>query len=460
MSTQDIGTPELNQKLAAARLAATRAAPYFSHALLSLVPVWVPTGTLPSDGSGTIACTEDYVLLLEPGAVERWSVKEFASVLLHEVGHLLRLHFKRRGARDPQLSNLSEDCEINDDLKAMGLPLPDGGGAQPDKILQDFRAAKMKLKDEQAGLPPGKNFEWYYEQLEDAWMKQKQKQDKQFAQALAKALGMKAEQNENGDWELKGKPGHGGCGGCAGNATEHEKDHVPGDAPRRTKAEVQQISAACAHAVKEHVEAKRQGTVPAGIQRWAELHGAPPEIPWQERLRMACKRAVFYRPGAVDFKYNRPSRRQAGLGFGAGRAVMPALVQPVPQVAVMLDTSGSMGGKELESALRETDGVLKAVGAKIKLCVVDAQVHALQDVATIDQAVKLVKGGGGTIFNEAFEKLERCTPKPEVIIVMTDGYCGVPDAKPSAKVIWCLVGRQVNEQPAPWADPNDVVKCS
>lgn len=399
-------------KLSAARLAATKAAPYYSHALLSLIPIVVSTGTLTEDG--TLAVTEDYVMLAEEGALDRWTVKEIGAVLLHEVSHVLRFHFRRVGNRNKKLANLCEDMEINDDIRQMGLPLPDKGGVQPGMFE----------------LPDSKPFEWYYEQLEPKM--------KKAAAALQKML------DDAG-------VGGGKCGGCAGNPHDKEQDAVPEGTPRRTKAETQQISAAVAHQVKEHIESQKQGTVPLGVRRWADLHGTPPEVSWQEQLTRACRRAVTYRPGAIDYRYNRPSRRQAGIGFGPGRAVLPTLIHPVPQVAIMFDTSGSMDGKLLTSAARETDGVLKAISARVRFCVVDAKVHALQDVQTIDQALRLLKGGGGTDFNDAFRQLEASKPPPEVIVVMTDGYASVPSKAPRARVVWCLIGGN-SKAPAAYGD--------
>lgn len=411
-----------NTKLSAMRLTATRRAPYLSHALLALVPVIIPTGALGVGPRGTMAVTPEYVLLIEEGALDRWTPTQGAAVLIHETLHVLRKHFARRGSRDPKIANYCEDMEINDDIRAMGLDLPD----EP-------------WFPEAIGETDGKPFEFYYEKFP------KNGQQPQGGQG-------QSGQGSSGHNHGKGQPGNPDqcCGSGAGNPAPHEGENVPADVPRRGPAEQAVIATAVAHEIREAI-AKKQGSVPAGLQRWAEVLHDPPEVPWQQKLAAACRRAVAYRPGAIDFKFGKMSRRQAGLGYGSGRAVLPALIAPIPQVAVLFDTSGSMGKHETESAARETDGVMKAIGAKIRFCVCDAMVHAMKDVDSIQQAIKLLKGGGGTVFNDAFAQLERSRPKPEVIVVMTDGYAGLPATPPSAKVIWCLIGRDVNDN-LPWGE--------
>lgn len=51
----------------------------------------------------------------------------------------------------------------------------------------------------------------------------------------------------------------------------------------------------------------------------------------------------------------------------------------------------------------------------------------------------MLKGGGGTAMAPALEALEKARPRPQVVIVCTDGYIDNPP-KPSFEVIWCIVG--------------------
>ena len=63
---------------------------------------------------------------------------------------------------------------------------------------------------------------------------------------------------------------------------------------------------------------------------------APPVVPWQAVFARAARKAVAFKRGADTRRYDAPSRRQAGLGYGPGCAVLPRLRGIVPSVAVTL----------------------------------------------------------------------------------------------------------------------------
>jgi predicted metal-dependent peptidase len=92
----------------------------------------------------------------------------------------------------------------------------------------------------------------------------------------------------------------------------------------------------------------------------------------------------------------------------------------VPEVAVVVDTSGSMGDNLLARALAEVQGVLRATGmAGATVLTVDAAVHTAQRVFDARQ-VKPV-GGGGTDMRVGIDAALKLRPRPHVIIVLTDG---------------------------------------
>src|SRR5262245_14583258 len=133
-----------SRALQAARVRASYQRAYFSPALFALVPV-------KTDLIASMAVDTQWRLYYNDSWVAAHSVEENAAVLIHEVSHLLRDHEARRraaSANAPALWNTAADCEINDDLLAEGLPLPDDP-PHPEKL----------------GLNPSETAENYYEAL-------------------------------------------------------------------------------------------------------------------------------------------------------------------------------------------------------------------------------------------------------------------------------------------------------
>jgi predicted metal-dependent peptidase len=122
-----------------------------------------------------------------------------------------------------------------------------------------------------------------------------------------------------------------------------------------------------------------------------------------------------------------------------GRPIMPAMHAPQPEVACVIDTSGSMGTEQLTDALSEIQGVLKAVGSNITLCICDARVHGIKQIANIGQARAMMAGGGGTAMAPALAAVSKLKNKITVCVVVTDGYIDSPP-EPDYHVVWCIVG--------------------
>src|SRR5688572_5215980 len=133
-----------SRALQAARVRASYQRAYFAPALFNLIPV--KTDMIPS-----MAVDSRWRLYYNDAWLAEHSVEENAAVLIHEVSHLLREHEARKNAaavRDTSLWNTAADCEINDDLTAEGLPLPDDP-PHPDRY----------------GLQQGETAETYYRQM-------------------------------------------------------------------------------------------------------------------------------------------------------------------------------------------------------------------------------------------------------------------------------------------------------
>ncbi|MGH9154777.1 MAG: vWA domain-containing protein [Acidimicrobiales bacterium] len=383
-------------KVAAARLWAAHRFPYLASALFACKVVGVP-------GRKVVAVDPWWRLYLGTPVVDELAVEDLGTVLIHHIGHLLRDHAAR--ARDLGLGGpagelegqarvfkkwvLAADIEINDDLVDAGLPLA------ADAVLPA-----------QVGCQPGRLAEEYFHQL-------------RADQDPCPECGSGAHAVPR-DWDLL-----------------DEAARISPDAARLLRCQV-------ADEVLKACRGQQPGTVPAGWERWARQL-LEPKVDWRHVLAAELRQGVQAVAGAVDYTYRRPSRRARVVP----RVVMPALQRPVPRVAIVCDTSGSMSEDLLGQVLAEVDGILRSVGVRrhqVSVVACDAVVQAVKRVTSARQ-VPLV-GGGGTDMGAGIAAALELHPRPNIVVVLTDGFTPWPLAPPGrAKVVVGLLG------PAPPTPP-------
>lgn len=411
------------EKLAVARLIVADRFAYFTQAVLGMV-------YRPAPGMGTMGVSKSGVCYYDPETIDKWTQGQVAMVLMHEVQHLMRDHHGRQQsmAADAQLFNIAGDCELNDDLlEAVNHIYASASGVPQDpavriefpthaKMPASRKAMGSAIFPGDFGMSDGLTAEEYYHLL------------RQQAQ------------------KCPSKPGPGWCGSGAGNPLPGEPNEEG-----RSEADLVRIRQEVAQATKT-AAAKNPGSVPAEWARWADQQLKPSVVPWQKKLARACRAALSHRKGMVDYRYAIPPRRQWGVGVGPGKPILPGLFAPIPSVAVAVDTSGSMGEVELVRAVSEAKAILSAAGSSVTLIACDAEVHTHRKVRDWRQVGSLLKGGGGTSFIPIFEELDRrANPRPDVVVVCTDGYGPAPEAPPRGMhVIWLLVGG--TKPPAPWGE--------
>ncbi|MFD5874659.1 VWA-like domain-containing protein [Streptomyces sp. NPDC060322] len=377
-------------KLLAARYRAATDRPYLASALYALTVV-------PSDEVPTMGVDRHWRCYVSPGFVERTPVAELAAVWVHEVAHLLRDHHGRadllpaEDRRDRHRVNVAQDCEINDDLVADGLPLPAG-----------------RLEPRLFGLPEGQLFEAYLAALPPStWIHD---------------CGSGAH-GEPSPWESDATGGPAGVGAVEAESLRHHT----------------------AEAMRAHVRAR--GTLPGGWKRWAD-EVLEPTVDWRQALAGAVREAAAWAAGAVDYTYRRPSRRSAALRG----VVLPSLRRPLPRVAVVIDTSGSMGDGEIAAALAEVTGVLREVGIRgnrVTVLACDADVQAVSRVTSAGQIT--LGGGGGTDMRVGIAAALAVPERPSIIVVLTDGHTPWPDENPACRLVAALIGPSAPAAP-PWIE--------
>ena len=198
-------------------------------------------------------------------------------------------------------------------------------------------------------------------------------------------------------------------------------------------------------AAVQQAAGREPGTVPAGWLRWAGSV-LPSRVVWRRLLAAEVRREVAAVAGAVDYSYRRPSRRADAVR----PVLLPALERPVPSVAIVCDTSGSMHDHLLERALAEVETILARAGVRqggARVLAVDTTVHAVRRVTAARQVV--LAGGGGTDMGAGIAAAAALRPPPSVAIVLTDGYTPWPaDGPKGMRVVVGLLTQSGTPPPA------------
>ena len=195
---------------------------------------------------------------------------------------------------------------------------------------------------------------------------------------------------------------------------------------------------------KEIDEAVRQGAVMAGKvgsggnRDLTEL--LEPKKDWRELLREYVKTTCS---GKDYSTWRKPNRRYVGMDM-----LMPsAISEAMGEIVVAIDTSGSIGQRELNNFLGEIKGICEQVKpSKVHVMYWDTAVCRtetyLQD--ELEQLVTSTKpaGGGGTDPSCVPQYLNEHGIKPECVVMLTDGYVGSNWGRWTVPVLWCILNNR------------------
>ena len=169
-------------------------------------------------------------------------------------------------------------------------------------------------------------------------------------------------------------------------------------------------------------------------------HLLQPQIPWRMLLARFLSNVA-----RDDFTYMRPSRRE-------GDAIFPSLRSAQVDIAVAVDTSGSVKRGEIDEFLSEIDAIKGQIRARITLLPCDAALvegapwifEPWEDFDVPDR----LTGGGGTDFRPVFEWLDGHGVQPDLLVYFTDARGTFPEAPPSYPVLWLVKGKEK----CPWGE--------
>ena len=364
---------EIREKLITARVGLLLRASFFGNLATRLKLVnadeWCPTAA--TDGRN-FYYNSRFVDMLKP--------KEVEFLFGHEVLHCVYDHFGRRGDRDPMLFNIANDYCVNADLKKHRV----GEFITSVPCLYDAKYQDMSS-----------------EEIYDILYENAEKID--ISDLIDKML------DEHLDGEGNGE------GGKDGDGKENGKGR-----PKLTPEERQQIKDEIKEAVLAAAAASDgAGNLPAGVRRIIEDMTAP-KMNWRELLRMQLESTI-----KSDYTWMRNSRKGWHMD-----AIMPGMkLDPMIDIAVSIDASGSMGDKMLKDFLAEVAGIMEQFpNYRIHVLSFDTQVYNPQqfDSENLDDITSYeIHGGGGTDFDCVFQYFKDNEIEPKRHIMFTDGYpCG------------------------------------
>ena len=192
---------------------------------------------------------------------------------------------------------------------------------------------------------------------------------------------------------------------------------------------------------REIDEAVRQGALVAGKlgsggdRDLAEL--LQPQVNWREVLREFVQNTCT---GSDYSTYRRPNRRYLSSGM-----YMPSgISEQVGELVVAIDTSGSIGQRELSAFLTEVKEICETVHPEsVRLMYWDTRVcrdekYDMHELDTLVQSTKPA-GGGGTDVTCVTDYIRDNNINAQAAIVLTDGYLFGGWGQWTMPVLWCVM---------------------
>ncbi len=365
--------------------------PFFAVLTFNLLQI-VETDKLPSGGVCNTAATNGKMLYINPKFFKKLTVQERVFVLAHEITHVILQH--------PQRGKGYADIGFGPDMKPYQ---PQRLNMAADYVINAY-LNELKVGHQPVGTLLNGQFDstWL---VDDVYCKIPELED---------------EPPDQG-WD----------------------QHMPSDSSDLDGTDKAEIARAVAMAAGA---AKAVGTLPGALKRLID-EIIDPEIPWEQYL----ERNIQCIYGNDEATWSKVNRRRLAV---APHVPWPGRIgSRCGNLALEIDTSGSIGDETLTKFLGIFSGILKSVMPETVYCMyVDAELYndeviEIQDLSELEHLKSKAGGGGGTDMTVVFREIEERALEVEAVVVLTDGCtpfgedCGIP-------TIWCIVGNEGTN--APW----------
>jgi predicted metal-dependent peptidase len=316
--------------------------------------------------------TDGRHLFYHPDFIKKVSIGELQGVIAHEIGHCILNHLPRMQGREHDRWNVAADLAVN--------PI----------ILREFKLPSGALQDPQYA---DKSAEWIYSNL-----------------PMSKTKGQNTLDSHEG-WKNFGKDGK----DKDANGQDDPSDNSTQDDLEQEWAQRVAIAAN---------QAKVQGKLPAHLESLiGEL--LQPKLDWKSLLQdriSSCARN--------DFRLSPNNKKHLYRGI-----YLPSIGGEEINIAVGIDTSGSIADEDIRTFLSEVKGICDAYEEyTIHLFFADAAIQKKFELHSFDELPTIAPGRGGTDFRPVIEEASKLDVTS--IVYFTDGYGSFPDHEPNIPVIW------------------------
>jgi len=397
--------------------------PFFAHLLMAELPLFW-TKDVP------IAATDGFYIFLNPDPFFVYDLQERAFILFHEVLHCV-----------------FGDCILNQawlqagQLHVGGEVLPYGPELM--NVAADYVINAVLIEGKAGKFNP----EWLYDRA--ITPDGNRAAVDIYAQLYKEAIAGFGKGKGAGG---KGMPGKGGIPipvPPSVTGKRFDKHLAPGakDGKDPSEAVKERNDAKFKAAIQSAATvAEQQGKLPSTLKRL--IHDVlNPKVPWQEHLRSALNRAN----GAEGLDWRYADKRMIARDYVGHSPVYFARASghSAGTIVIAVDTSGSIGQKELDSFFAEMTGILNDLSPeRVVIMQCDADVGAVDEITDLSELdewrVKGLIGGGGTDFCPVFKEVAKRGIQPDALVYLTDLFGTFPKKEVGYPVIWGVIGECTN----------------
>ena len=371
---------------------------------------------LPLKAAGSwckTSATDAKSFYYNPEFIERLDTHQIKFVLIHEALHCALTHFARRGNRKKHTWDLACDFAIN--------PLLIKEGFHPPLDVPIFRQYEGMIAEE--------IYPMIDDNLDQEPMDQHLYDDQNNEDSKDSDGGMR---EDNLTQQDKNQSGESKNNQSTSSLAQRPQSLNP-DEIEKLATQWQKNLASSAQLAQE--AGKLDGEFAKLIDFFLQ-----PRVSWQSLLSTFMSRLA-----RDDFSYSRPSRRP-------GNAILPTLRSHQIDIAVAIDTSGSISQQEIDEFVSEINAIKSTIRSSITLIACDDKIFPsspwrYESWEEINFPASL-GGGKGTNFRPVFELLNSLDNPCDVLIYFTDAKGLFPEKIPNYPVLWFVKGKES----VPWGD--------